>query len=275
MIAASSRAMTTSSSCAPLTVSLTSCPRARELVDQHVDVILTIGNINTVRAAQEATQTIPIVFTNFRDPVMLGIVADLARPGGNVTGSRTYELTPKRLELLKETVPGLTRLSVLGNTLAYEAYEYYREIVGYAQAVGIEYIEPCPFNWFGTDDWLAVLAEQRPHAVIDFNGYAGYAARPPSMRRLLDFALERRLPAVYGDARFTRAGGLMSVQSNERARWQMVARQIEKLLKGANPAELPVEHNDQYDLVLNLATARAIGVTFPDSVRLQAKEIIQ
>jgi putative ABC transport system substrate-binding protein len=219
---------------------------ARELVDLQVDVIFTINGITTVRAARDATQTIPIVFSNLREVV----------------------------ELLKETVPGLTRLSVLGNSVAYEAYQYMREIVGYARAVGIENAWPCPFNWFPQiDDWLALIADQQPHAAIDFNGVGVYAARPPSMRKLLDFALERRLPAVYGDVRFARAGGLMSLQAIDRE-YPISARVIEKLLKGANPAELPVEQNDQYEVVLNLATARAIGVTFPDSVLRQATEII-
>jgi putative ABC transport system substrate-binding protein len=247
---------------------------ARELVDLQVDVIFTINGITTVRAARDATQTIPIVFSNLREAVMREFAADLRRPGGNVTGVAIKELTPKRLELLKETVPGLTRLSVLGNSVAYEAYQYMREIVGYARAVGIENAWPCPFNWFPQiDDWLALIADQQPHAAIDFNGVGVYAARPPSMRKLLDFALERRLPVIYGDVRFARAGGLMSLQAVDRE-YPISARVIEKLLKGANPAELPVEQNDQYEVVLNLATARAIGVTFPDSVLRQATEII-
>ena len=246
---------------------------ARELVDFRVDVIFTIGTVNPVQAAMDATQTIPIVFSNLRDPVGLGIVADLARPGGNVTGATNLELTPKRLQLLKETVPGLTRLSVLGNTLAYEAYQYYREIVAYARAVGIENIEPCPLNWFPQiDNYLAVLADQRPQAVINYNGYTTYG--PTGVRKLLDFAVERRVAAIWGDVRFTRDGGLMSLQADDRATWRINARLIEKILKGANPADLPVEQNDQYDVVLNLATARAIGVTFPDSVRALAKEIV-
>lgn len=250
---------------------------AAELVDLRVDVILTIGGLQPTRAAKQATSMIPIVFTNVEDPVENGLVASLARPGGNVTGMTGRELRPKRLEVLKETVPGLASVVVLGSARNPEEFATsVRLAQDTARTLGVDTVQPIALD--GPDDIgraLELVRRQRPDALVQENNFAFFVGRSANLAKLLDFAIEQRLPQIHRDPEFARAGGLMALRPNDGARWRICARLIDKILSGAGPADLPVELNDVYDFALNLSTAEKIGLTFPASVRGRATEFIR
>ena len=246
---------------------------AAELVRLKVDIIVIAGGNGTVRAAKNATQTIPIVMAGIpADPVEAGLVESLGRPGGNVTGliSLSRELAGKRLELLKEAVPKLARVAVL-----YEPRSNLREVKEdlpvAARALGLslqtwEVRAPDDF-----DRVFATLNEQRPDGL--------YVSGGPLMiinqKRTAGFALKSRLPSMYGARERVEAGGLMSYAAEQADIYRRVAMSIDKILKGTKPADLPVEQPTKFELVINLKTAKQIGVTIPNSVLSRADKVIR
>jgi putative ABC transport system substrate-binding protein len=248
---------------------------AAEVVRLKVDLIVVAGGEDWIRAAKNATKTIPIVMTGTgSDPVEAGLVDSLARPGGNVTGltNLTRELGGKRLELLKEAVPKLARVAVLYNATNPSSVLEVKEVLpAVARALRLT-IEPWEVR--GTDDFervFAALSKQRPDGLststgplIGFNG-----------KRIAGFALKRRLPSIYSDRQPVEAGGLMSYGADLADSYLRVAYYVDRILKGAKPADLPVEQPTKVELVINLKTAKQIGLTIPAEVLARANRLIK
>ena len=245
---------------------------AAELVRLPVDVILSAGPTVT-RPAQEATSTIPIVMAFDSDPVGSGFVASLARPGGNITGLSTLspEITGKQLELLKEIVPTLSRVAVLGNSLTAGNAQVLRETETTAQAlrVQLQYIDMPGLK--DIEPAFRDVSQARADAVLVLNNPVVTAQRTQTA----DFAVKSRLPAIYLAREFVEAGGLMSYGVNINDLFRRAATYVDKILKGATPADLPVEQPMQFELVINLKAAEALGLTIPPMVLFQADEVIK
>ena len=247
---------------------------AAELVRLKVDIIVTPGNTPATRAAKQAPSTIPIVFMSAADPVALGFVANLARPGGNITGGSSLvgpEITGKRLELLKEAVPKLTRVAVLSNPTNPDTRVYIREAEAAARSLKVELriVEARgPAEFEGA---FAAMTKERTSAILVlsdtiflFNG-----------RQLADLAAKNRLPAMYGSREHVEAGGLMAYATNVAELSRRASTYVGKILQGAKPADLPVEQPTKFELVINLKTAKALGLTIPPSLLGRADEVIQ
>jgi putative tryptophan/tyrosine transport system substrate-binding protein len=245
---------------------------AAELVRLKVDVIVSHGT-NAPLAAKKATSAIPIVMTSAGDPVGSGLVSSLARPGGNVTGLSLMipELGGKRLQLLKEILPGLSRVAVLWNAANPYASLVVREMEATATTLGVQ-LQSLVVR--GPDDFEGALA-----AATTGRAGALTAVEDPltitKRRQIVDFAAKRRLPAIYGVKEFVDAGGLMSYGANFADLWRRSATYVDKILKGAKPADLPVQQPTKFEFVINLKTAKALGLTIPPSVLLRADEVIR
>jgi putative ABC transport system substrate-binding protein len=246
---------------------------AVELVRLKVDIIVTAGPAPT-RAAKEATTTIPIVMTNEGDPIGTGFVASLARPGGNITGlsSLATELSGKRLELLKETVPKLSRVAVLGTSTQPGNEQALREIELATGALGVklQYLDV-----LGPKDIeiaFRAAAKARADAVLMLVAGPVTAGHRTEVAAL---AATSRLPTIYNRAEFVEAGGLMSYGVNVNDLDRRAAIYVDKILKGAKPAGLPVEQPTKFGLVINLKTAKQIGLTIPPSVLARADRVIK
>ena len=245
---------------------------AADLVRLQVNVIVTIGTPAT-RAAKNATETIPIVFARIGDPVGFGFVRSLARPGGNLTGVSvlTVELGAKRLELLREAVPGVTRVGVLWDPSFAPATPELREIEGAARSLGIE-IHPAavqrPEEFEGA---LLAMKRQRATAVFVVNG----TVFGEHEKRLADLAVTMRLPMMVLRRGMVEAGGLLSYAPNFPDMYRRAATHLDKILKGAKPGDLPVEQPTQLELVINLKTAKTLGLTISPSVLLRVDHIIK
>ena len=242
----------------------------RELIGAKPEVIVTFGTA-AAEAAKAATTTTPIVMAFAGDPVGTRLVASLARPGGNVTGLSlaTPELAGKRLELLKEIVPKLTRLTVLGG-LSWQVEEL-RQAQQAARALGLTVALVEFTRAEGLDSALGEVSRTRPEALLVLNSALTATHRP----RITDFALKNRVPLVSSTSDWAVAGGLMSyapslIDSSRRA-----AAYVDKILKGAKPADLPIEQPTKFDLVINLKTAKALGLTIPRSVLARADQVIE
>ena len=245
---------------------------AAGLVDLKVDVIVTLGG-PAAEAAKEATSTIPIVIASPGDAVDTGLIASLARPGGNITGvtDPATELSAKRLELLKEAVPKASRIAVLWNaddramTLRYREIERAARILRVAvQPLGVR--EPDDF-----DVAFSAMTRDRPAALFLVTD----ALTTLNRKRVLDFAAAHRIPAMYESGVPVRDGGLMSYGANPEDIFRRVAVYVDRILKGAKPGELPVEQPTRYYLLVNLKTAKALGLTIPPSLLGRADEVIQ
>jgi putative tryptophan/tyrosine transport system substrate-binding protein len=247
-------------------------PLAEELVQQKVDVIVAVGAAAAL-AAQRATRTIPIVMAGIGDPIRLGLVRNLARPDGNVTGVSLLlqELGGKRLELLREVLPRLSQVAVLyhNNESARASLQEMR-VAG--PRLGLE-LRPVVFRDVDAlpqqlRDIRSARAEAMvvvPSPVLDAEARA----------RIGELALKQMLPTMFGFPDYADAGGLMSYGSNLAAAHRRAAYYIDKLLKGAKPSELPVEQPTKFELVVNLKTAKALGLTLPQSLLLRADRVIQ
>jgi ABC-type uncharacterized transport system substrate-binding protein len=243
-----------------------------ELVQQNVDVIVAAGTPQ-VQAAQRATSTIPIVMAYAGDPVASGLVASLARPGGNITGLTTLgpELAPKRLQLLKEISPGISRVGVL-----YQAYDpgrvlAFRETEAAARALGIQIQALEVLENQVTAPLAAAIGEQLDALIVLAGDQSLIGQRPA----IVGFAAQQRLPAMYEAREWTVAGGLMAYGVNFEDLYRRAATYVDKILKGANPAALPVERPTTFDFIVNLKTARELGLTLTQSFLQQATELIQ
>jgi putative tryptophan/tyrosine transport system substrate-binding protein len=244
---------------------------AAELVRLQVDVILAVG-VPAVRAAQHATGTIPIVFPVASDPVGQGLVAGLAQPGGNITGVsfQDPELMGKRLELLRQAVPGVTRVAYLWdaallNGRAWQETETAARALG-VQLLPVEVREPYPF-----DQVFTTMAEAHADALITLPSTVFMNRRT----QIVDLAAKTRLPGIFPDRELADAGGLMSYGPSLTANYHRAATYVDKILKGAKPADLPVERPTKFELVINLKTAQALGLTIPAAVLFQATEVIR
>jgi putative ABC transport system substrate-binding protein len=245
---------------------------AAELVALKVDLIVAPGS-PAAAAAREATSTIPIVIALAADPVGVGLIASLARPGGNVTGysDNATALSAKRLEILKEAVPTASRIAVLWNAQDQSMTLRYREIDRAARVLGVS-VQPLGVR--EPDDFdraFAAMNRDRPDALF----LVADALTNLNRKRVLDFAEAHHVPAMYEFAPLVHEGGLISYGASFDDMYQRVASYIDKILKGANPSELPVEEPTRYYLVVNLKTAKALGLTIPQSLLLRADEVIQ
>jgi putative ABC transport system substrate-binding protein len=248
---------------------------AAELARLMVEVIVVAGGTEAVRAAKRATKTIPIVMVGAgADPVGAGLVESLARPGGNLTGitNLSGELGGKRLELLKEAVPKLVHVAVLHEPAAPGGLRDVKELLPVAaRALGLtlRYWEIRNADAF--DGLFAALNKERPDGL--------YVAASPllnaNQKRIAAFTLKSRLPSIYLRTEFVDAGGLMSYGADEAAIYRRIAYFVDKILKGAKPADLPVEQPTKFELVINLKVAKQIGVTIPQSVLYRADKVIR
>jgi putative ABC transport system substrate-binding protein len=245
---------------------------AAELVALKVDVIVA-GGSQAVRAAQQATRSIPIVMTGSSDPVGTGLVASLARPGGNVTGLSIVspDLSGKRLELLREIIPSLSRMAVLWNPDDPAAALSLRATEAAAKALGIELHSVAIRMASDFDSAFVSVTQARPEAFVILSApiMAAYS------ERIAEFALRFKLPAIFVDEIFPKAGGLMSYGTSLDSSVRRSAIYVEKILKGANAGELPVEQPTKFELVINLKTAKALGLTLPPSLLARADEVIE
>lgn len=255
---------------------------ANELIELQVDLLLA-STSGPALAAQKATRTIPIVFHGLEDPIGLGIVPSLSRPGGNVTGvaGKGVQAEAKRLEFLKETVPSLSRIAMLHNGTDGGQRLRVQAAQSSAAALGVSRVDPIATNSpADLESALETIARHLPDGLVDANPDSMYGtsrARLGSsaiLRKLLDFLIKHRLPHMCSGAA-ARAGGLMGYGDDTVAATRRVASVVDKILKGANPADVPVELNSEFVLVLNLGMAQRIGLTFPESVLRQATEVIQ
>jgi putative tryptophan/tyrosine transport system substrate-binding protein len=242
-----------------------------ELLSLKVDLLVAYSTAN-VRAAKQATSTLPIVMAGVIDPVGRGLVASLARPGGNVTGpteDANTQIVGKMLQLLKEIVPTASRVAVLGD-LPNSAFLTDAEAAARALGVRLQsYAVPEPEKLEGA---FAAIAKARPEALLVLSGpYAWTHAQ-----RIVDLATQSHLPAVYPGRAHVEAGGLMSYALyNLPGVWRRIGVYVDKIFKGAKPGDLPVEQPTQFELVINLKTAKALGLTIPQWMLLQADEVIQ
>jgi putative tryptophan/tyrosine transport system substrate-binding protein len=245
---------------------------AAELVRLKVEVIVA-GGSSTIRAAQHATRTIPIVMAGSYDPVGRGLVASLARPGGNTTGVSTLgaELPGKRLELLKETVPQSARVAVLANPAAGGYASVMHNLTGAAQALGLQLRVVELRRAEELDTAFATMTREGVDALI----VVPDRALMDGLRgRTVDLAATHRLPAMYDGREYVAAGGLMSYGPSLLDMFQRAATYVDRILKGAKPADLPVAQPTKFELVINLKTAKALGLTVPPSLLFQANEVI-
>jgi putative ABC transport system substrate-binding protein len=245
---------------------------ARELVRLKVDLIV-VGGSTATRAAKNVTNLIPIVMINVTDPVLLGFVVSLARPGGNITGLTNLapELGGKRLELLKEIVPQLSRVAVLGdpNSPAYGPQTNELDIA--ARALGLR-LQPVEVRGPGDlENAFSVIIKERAGAVIGLQQPTIDILR----ERIMDLTTKNRLPAMYPNREAVDAGGLMSYAADIPTMFRRAATYVDKILKGAKPADLPVEQPTKFEFVVNLKTAKQIGLTIPPNVLARADRVIR
>jgi len=245
---------------------------AAQLVARQVEVIVTWGVPGT-RAAQQATSTIPIVMAEAGDPVRTGLVASLARPGGNVTGLSVMDpdLNSKQLQLLKEAAPKISRVAVLYNPTFPASVLSLREVQAAGPALGLAILPMEVRTADELDAQLAVMTSMHADALLTFGD--PFTSRHQS--RLLDFAATHQWPAASLWREFVEAGGLLSYGPSLRDLFRRAATYVHKILQGAKPGDLPVEQPMKFDLILNLKTAKALGLTIPPTLLFQADEVIK
>jgi putative ABC transport system substrate-binding protein len=245
---------------------------AAELVRLKVNVIVTAGS-NLTRAAKEATTTIPIIMAQDPDPVGNGFVANLARPGGNITGLSNLgpELSGKRLELLKEVVPKLTRVAVFGTSTFPGNTSILKEteLAAAALKIQLQYLDVLEPKDIETAFQRA--SKGRAEAVLLLAGRVFTSQRT----QLAELAVKSRLPAIYYAAEFVEDGGLMTYGANRADLARRAATYVDKILKGAKPADLPVEQPKKFEFIINLKAAKQIGLTIPPNVLVRADKIIK
>jgi putative ABC transport system substrate-binding protein len=250
---------------------------AAELAALSLDVIVVPNGPSAeaaARAAEHAKRLVPIVFSGWATPLSSGLVASLARPGGYVTGvtSDALELAGKQLQLLKDAFPKISRIAAfVGLTTARLGPRYLNEVERAAKVLGMRTL---PLEVRGSDD-----VERNVVLMRKWRADSMFVATNPqnfnNRKLLIQIAQMTRLPAVYGQDVYTESGGLMSYGSNDKTRWRQTATFVDKILKGARPGDLPIEIPTKFDLVINLKTAKALGVTIPQSILRQADRVIE
>ena len=240
-----------------------------ELVQLKVDVLVTVP-LPAIRAAKQATKTIPIVMVTTRDPVATGLIDSLARPGGNLTGVTrlTRELSGKRLELLKEVAPNVSRVGVIGDvdSTNFKDYEPAARTLGIRlQSIDVQNDTP--------DFEMAFqnAVKQRVNALVAISGAFTLSYR----KQIAEMAIKYRLPTIHGRSEETEAGGLMSYSATDSESFRRAAYYVDRILKGAKPADLPVEQPTKFEFVINLKTARSLGIEVPASLLASADEVIE
>jgi putative ABC transport system substrate-binding protein len=247
-----------------------------DLVRLKVDIIVVAGGGAWVQAAKNATKTIPIVMVGSGvDPVKLGLVESLARPGGNVTGitNLARELGGKRLELLKEAVPKVARVAVLYDpAIPGSTSEVKEDLPVAARALGLTVRSWEVRDADGFEKVFAALSKERPDGLYVAGGSPLMVT---NQKRIVGFAIKSRLPSVYNSREFVDAGGLMCYGANLADSYRRVAYYVDRILKGAKPTDLPVEQPTKFELVINLKTAKQIGLTIPSEVLARANRLIK
>ena len=245
---------------------------AAELVRLNVDVIVTGGSTST-GAAKGVTTTIPIVMTQVNDPVGSGVVASLARPGGNITGLSTLapEISGKQLELLKEIVAKLSHVAVFGTSTAPGNAQALRETEVAAAGFGVKLQYLDVLNSSNLETLFRLATKARSNAVLVLSSPALNSQR----KQIADLAIKSRLPAIYFNPEFVEEGGLMSYAVSFTNLYRRAATYVDKILRGAKPGELPIEQPTKFELVINLKAAKQIGLTIPASVLARADKVIK
>jgi putative ABC transport system substrate-binding protein len=245
---------------------------AADLVRLKVDVIVTGGPTST-RTAKQATSTIPIVMASDPDPVANGFVASLARPGGNITGLATLspELSGKRLELLKEILPKISRVAVLGTSTTPGTAQELKEAELAAGAFGVKLQYLNVLDPKDIEAGFRAASKERADAVLVLNSAILISQR----KQIADLAVKNRLPAMYPQAEYVEDGGLMTYGVSFIDLHRRAATYVDKILKGAKPADLPVEQPIKFELIVNLKTAKQIGLTIPQKVLGRADRVIK
>jgi putative ABC transport system substrate-binding protein len=247
---------------------------AAELVRLKVDVIFAAAGAQAAFAAKNATTTIPIVMVPVADPVGFGLADTLARPGGNITGPSAGtgpELQGKRLELLKETFPRVSRVAVLWNPDNPGSVVNKRAAEAPAQSLGIKLHSVEVRKSVDLEQAFSAMRRERVEALVTINS----PLLVSHLNRIVDLAAKSRLPTMHMESRWVEGGGLMSYGPSYPDLYRRAAIYVDKILKGANPAELPIEQPTKFELVVNLRTARALGLTIPQAVLIRADEVIQ
>jgi ABC-type uncharacterized transport system substrate-binding protein len=246
--------------------------QAAELTALMPDVVLA-GGTSSIGPLLEATRTVPVVFTIANDPVGSGLVDSLARPGGNATGFMLFEfsMAPKWLELLKQIAPGVTRVAILRDATQSFAMSLFAAIQAVAPSLGVEVI-PLNLRDAGEiEQSVATFARSPNGGLIP----AGSAAAVRHRDLIIALAARHKLPAVYWDRIFVATGGLMSYGPNIVDQFRDAAGYVDRILKGEKPADMPVQAPTKYELVINLKTAKALGLTIPDMLLARADEVIE
>jgi putative ABC transport system substrate-binding protein len=245
---------------------------ARELVSLPVDVII-VGGSPAARAARQATSTIPIVMISIGDPVRAGFADSLARPGGNMTGNSEFspDLIGKRLEILKECIPALARVAFLWNPDNDSNLAFLEELISAVPALGLQLISVPIRNADQFEGALAAMMRRMPNAAVPTND----PLLRRHMSRIIEFAAKNRLPDMYQVKEAVVAGGLMSYGVNLPSLFRQGALYVHRILQGAKPADLPIEQPTRFELVINLKTAKALGLTVPPTLYALANELIE
>jgi putative tryptophan/tyrosine transport system substrate-binding protein len=245
---------------------------AAELVRMNVDIIFAASS-TMVEPARQATKTIPIVFANHADPVGVGHVASLARPGGNITGLSMLltELAAKELEILKEAVPQATRIGVLWNPTTPSHRPAMHAVEAAGEKLGVQLVVVPARTVDDFEGAFSTMSRERVAGILVVASPLTYSQRAP----LAELALKHRLPGMFGDKGNVEAGGLMSYSADILDLYRRSAIYIDKILKGAKPADLPVEQASKYELLINLATAKSIGLAIPETFLVRADKVIE
>ena len=244
---------------------------ARELVNLNVDLIVTVNTVSAL-AAKEATVKIPIVMTVASSVVERGLVASLGRPGGNVTGliwDVEPEMNGKRLQFLKEAIPGASRIAVLWDMVVAPKPESRKAVEDAGATLRLQLLWPEISD--DMEGVFAAVVRERANAVFVGGGLRLFSFR----QKIVELAAKHRLPAIFEEVQNVEAGGLMSFAPDGRGHLKAASKYVDRILKGARPADLPVERPTKLDLVINLKTAKALGITIPQSVLLRADRVIE
>ena len=244
---------------------------AAELVQRKVDLIMTYGT-QCALAAKQATNSVPIVFALPGDPVATGLVASLARPGSNITGvsSQGTDLATKRLQILRETVPGLRRLAIMGNVDNPASVLDMAKVHAAARTLGLD---AAIFEIRGAEDLVPTFEALKGR--MDALYIPPDALTNTQRIRINTLALGARLPTMYGAREYVEGGGFMSYGPSFSDQFRRAADYVDKILRGAKPGDIPIEQPTKFDLVINLTTAKALGLTIPESLLLLADEVVE
>ena len=242
-----------------------------ELVHLNVDIIYTPGSNEAALVAKQATTTIPVVFTTPTDPLAVGLVSNLARPGGNITGLGGGVQISKRVELLKEAVPKITRLAVLYNPSNPGNLYNLKDVEETAKAFGLQLQLVTAREPADLDKAFSAMSRERANALQVSGDPLFFTHRT----LLVGLAARHRLPAIYNRSEYAKLGGLMAISANDIEQERRAAVYIDKILKGTKPGDLPVEQPTRFALVINLKTAKALGLTIPRSMLIRADQVIE